>query len=142
MRAIVVFHGEGDGFWAWAFGRPGFRHCFVAINDGRAWITIDPCGDGTRVDADLPAGVDLASHCRTLGYGVIETLVRTDRRHYRAPWAFTCVEAVKRILGVHGWLIWTPWQLYRHLEARSHGQHLQSAEAQGLAAAGPASHGR
>src|SRR3546814_8743523 len=30
--------------------------------------------------------------------------------------AFTCVEAVKRVLGVHGWLIWTPYQLYLRLE--------------------------
>ena len=28
---------------------------------------------------------------------------------------FTCVEAVKRVLGIHRRGIVTPWQLYRHL---------------------------
>ena len=115
-RALVVFHGEGCGFWPWLCGRPGFRHCFVALDDGRAWIEVDPRGDGTRVDADVPAACDLASHYRTLGYAVIETALRFRRRRYRAPGAFTCVEAVKRVLGIHGWLIWTPYQLYRQLE--------------------------
>ncbi|MGF1629624.1 MAG: hypothetical protein ACFCUT_09150 [Kiloniellaceae bacterium] len=115
-RAIVVFHGESCGFWPWLCGRPGFRHCFVALDDGRAWIEVDPRGDGIGVAAEVPAAVDLASHYRALGYAVIETALRRRRRRYRVAWAFTCVEAVKRVLGVHGWLIWTPYQLYRQLE--------------------------
>ena len=115
-RALVVFHGEGCGFWPWLCGRPGFRHCFVAVDDGRAWIAVDARSDGMWIDADVPAGCDLAGHYRALGYTVIETVAQRERRRYCAPWAFTCVEAVKRVLGVHGWLIWTPYQLYRRLE--------------------------
>jgi hypothetical protein len=115
-RAFVVFHGEGRGFWPWLCGRPGFRHCFLALDDGRAWIELDARGDGIHVAADVAAGHDLAGHYRALGYAVIETAVKCDRRRYRAPWAFTCVEAAKRTLGLHGWLIWTPYQLYRRLE--------------------------
>jgi hypothetical protein len=29
---------------------------------------------------------------------------------------FTCVEAVKRVLGIHRRGIVTPWQLYQHLK--------------------------
>lgn len=132
-RALVVCHDKGAGFWPWVFGRPGFRHCLVALNDGRAWIVVDPCSDGVRVSADVAAEADLAAHYRALGYAVIETAVAGDGRSYRLPWAFTCVEAVKRILRVHGWWLWTPHQLYRYLE-REHGKHLQSAEAEGAAA--------
>src|SRR3546814_4789581 len=107
-RALVVFHGEGCGFWPWLCGRPGFRHCFVALDDGRAWIEVDARGDGLWIAAELAAGCDLASHYRAPGYVVVETGVRAERRRHRKPWAFTCVEAVKRVLGVHGWLIWTP----------------------------------
>jgi len=33
-----------------------------------------------------------------------------------APWMpHTCVEAVKRVIGLHARFIITPWQLYRHL---------------------------
>lgn len=123
-RALVVFHGEGCGFWPWLCGREGFRHCFVALNDGRAWIEVDPRGDGLHVEAEMSADWDLAAHYRALGYGVIETFVRTERRRYRAPWAFTCVEAVKRVLGVHGWLVWTPYQLYLRLEKDAMGSLL------------------
>ncbi|MGF1594791.1 MAG: hypothetical protein ACFCUW_16035 [Kiloniellaceae bacterium] len=115
-RALVVFHGDGAGFWPWLCGRAGFRHCFVALNDGRAWLTVDARGDGLWIDAAVPATCDLAAHYRALGYVVVETSLRGKRRRYCAPWAFTCVEAAKRVLGVRGWTIWTPYQLYRHLE--------------------------
>ncbi len=134
LRALAVFHGEGAGFWPRLLGRPGFRHCFAALNDGRAWIVVDPCGDGTRIHADIAATADLAAHYRGLGHAVMETAVPDSRRRYRLPWAFTCVEAVKRILRVHGWWLWTPYQLYRRLEKESHGKHLQSAQAESAAA--------
>ncbi|MEO3429725.1 hypothetical protein AAFN88_12745 [Pelagibius sp. CAU 1746] len=118
-HALAVFHDRGGGFWPRVFGRPGFRHCFVAVNDGRAWIVIDPCSDGTRISADVAAAVDLAAHYRGLGCTVVETAVAQSRRRYGLPWAFTCVEAVKRILHVHGWWLWTPYQLYRCLESRN-----------------------
>ena len=137
-RALAVFHDRGAGFWPRVFGRPGFRHCFVAQNDGRAWIVADPCSDGTRLRADVAAEVDLAAHYRRLGYTVAETAVAQGRRRYSLPWAFTCVEAVKRILHVHGWWLWTPYQLYRSLEKENHGKHLQPAQAESPAAAAPA----
>jgi len=116
LRALAVFHDRGSGFWPRLFGRPGFHHCFVALNDGRAWIVIDPCSDGLRIVADVAAQMDLGTHYRNLGFTVAETAVSRRRRSYRVPWAFTCVEAVKRILCIHGWWLWTPYQLYRQLE--------------------------
>ncbi|MEQ8356724.1 MAG: hypothetical protein RH942_14370 [Kiloniellaceae bacterium] len=122
LRALVVFHGAGCGFWPWLCGRPGFRHCFAALNDGRAWIVVDARGDGLKVVADVPGAFDLAAHYRALGYAVIETKRRAEgRRRYILPFAFTCVEAVKRLLGLHGWFIWTPHQLYKRLENDSMG---------------------
>lgn len=115
-RALVVFHGEGAGLWPWLCGRPGFRHCFAALDDGRAWIVVDARGDGLRITADTAAGFDLAGHYRALGCTVIETDMIPARRRYVVPFAFTCVEAVKRLLGLRAWWIWTPYQLYRHLE--------------------------
>jgi len=139
-HAIAVFHDQGAGFWPRLFGRPGFRHCFVALNDGRAWIVVDPCGDGMCVHADVSAETDLGAHYRDLGYAVIETAVSNSRRRYGLPWAFTCVEAVKRVLGVHGWSLWTPYQLYRRLEKENHGKHLQPAQAESPDAASAAAH--
>lgn len=114
MRAIVIFHDQGAGFWPRLFGRPGFRHCFVALNDGRAWTVIDPGSRGTRVFAEVGAGYDLAGFYRGQGYTVMETVVTPSAAPYPV-WFFTCVEAVKRTLGVRGWWLWTPYQLYRRL---------------------------
>lgn len=136
MQALVIFQGQGAGFWPWLCGQPGFRHCFVALNDGRAWIELDPRGDGLHVSAEVAAEFDLAAHYRALGYAVIETSVAAARRPYALPWAFTCVETVKRVLGLHGWWLWTPYQLYRRLEEDAHGKPVLATEAQG--SAGPA----
>jgi len=137
-RALAVFHDEGAGCWPRLCGRPGFRHCFVALNDGRAWIVVDPCSDGTRVSAEVPAEIDLAAHYRGYGYAVVEADLAQSQRRYRLPWAFTCVEAVKRILGIHGWWLWTPHQLYQRLEKDDHGKHLQSAQTESATAAATA----
>jgi len=142
MQALAIFHGEGAGFWPRVLGRPGFRHCFVALNDGRAWIELDPRGDGLHVGADLSAEIDLAAHYRALGYVVVAASVASVRSPYALPWAFTCVETVKRVLGLHGWWVWTPWQLYRRLERDNNGKHLLAAEAEGPAATAAAETGR
>lgn len=134
MQALVIFHGKGRSFWPRVCGRPGFRHCFVALNDGRAWIELDPRGDGLRVSADVAAGFDLAAHYRALGYAVAAANVAERRQCYRLPWAFTCVETVKRVLGLRGWWVWTPYQLYRRLEKDAHGKPVLAAKTEGTAA--------
>ena len=116
MKAIVVFHDKvpKPGFWVRLYGRPGFKHCFVALNDGRAWIEIDGCANGTFVEASVAATYDLAAFYRDRGYRVVETRARPDGAVYPWQW-FSCVELAKRILGLRGWCIWSPYALYRRL---------------------------
>lgn len=113
--AHVVFCGRADLGWLRLL-KPGFRHCFVALNDGRHWVTVDPLACFTEVEVQpVPAGFDLPGWYRGLGLTVVPAEVRRDRRR-PAPWApFTCVEAVKRILGIRARHVLTPWQLYRFL---------------------------
>lgn len=114
QKAWVVFSGEADLAWLKIL-RPGFRHCFVVINDGHHWITFDPLSNHSEIIVHhLPMDFDVPLWMQRRGY----VTVRSDitKRKRPAPWApFTCVEAVKRILGLHKRLIVTPWQLYRHL---------------------------
>jgi len=63
----------------------------------------------------LPANFDLAAWLKERGCTVIKTCARHDKKRPAPPMIFTCVEAVKRILGIHSVRIFTPWQLYRHL---------------------------
>jgi hypothetical protein len=116
-RAWVVFSGAAELRWLRLL-RPGFRHCFVALDDGRHWVVVDPLAPFTDVSVlDVPAGWDVPGWFRGLGMTVVPAPVRRGLTR-PAPWApFTCVEAVKRVLGLHAPFVLTPWQLYRRLTA-------------------------
>lgn len=113
--ALVVFCDGTELAWLRLL-KPGFRHVFVALRDGPHWVTLDPLSPHMEVVVqDLPPGFDLARWFRDRGLTVVETVPDRSRRT-PAPWApFTCVEAVKRVLGLHAPFILTPWQLYRRL---------------------------
>jgi hypothetical protein len=114
-RAWVVFSGVAALWWLRPL-RPGFRHCLVALDDGRHWVVIDPTAPRTDVAVLERAGVpDLPDRFRALGLTVVPAAVRCGATR-PAPWApFTCVEAVKRVLGLRAPFVLTPWQLHRHL---------------------------
>ncbi len=117
-RALVVFSGETTIPWLRLL-RPGFRHCFLVWCDGRRWLTYDPMAHGTHIAAhDLAPAFDMAAWYRAKGLRV--AAVRPYAPPHRpAPLApFTCVEAVKRALGLHCRRIVTPWQLWRALTQR------------------------
>jgi len=114
--ALVVFTDAREIAWLRLL-RPGFRHVLVALwLPGGGWIVINPLSHHVRVDpvaALEPAA--LASWFRAQGHTVIETMTRRAPRR-EAPWApMTCVEVVKRLLGIHARWVWTPWALYRIL---------------------------
>ncbi len=96
--------------------RPGFRHCFLALRDTGRWIIYEPYSNRTVISVAEPAsGFDLPAFFSGLGCTVVQTrLAPTPSRP--APWApYTCVEAVKRVMGIRSRWIVTPWQLFQHL---------------------------
>jgi hypothetical protein len=113
--AWVVFRGESPLWWLRLL-KPGFRHCLALLNDGRCWVVVDPLAPFTDVTVlDLPPVFDLPGWYRDQGLAVVAAPLRRGLTR-PAPWApFTCVEAVKRLLGLHAPLVLTPWQLHRHL---------------------------
>lgn len=114
-RAYVVFCGDTHLAWLRLL-RPGFRHCFLAVNDGRHWITLDPLSTYTELAVQpVPASFDLAGWYRAAGRTVLPARIDRARRRPAPLAPFTCVEAVKRALGIHDRWLLTPFQLYRHL---------------------------
>ncbi|MFO0989023.1 MAG: hypothetical protein U1F37_16970 [Alphaproteobacteria bacterium] len=116
-RALVVFSGRTGVRWLrWL--KPGYRHCFVAIDDGSAWLTVDPLLHRLEIRASgLPSSFDLASEYRRLDLDVVEVAPAAVPLR-RAPLGlFTCVEAAKRLLGIRARWVLTPWQLRRWLLA-------------------------
>lgn len=113
-EAWVVFSGKTDMNWLKLF-RPGFRHCYVVLNDGAHWLTVDPMSSYMDVSIhNLPQEFNLPFWLSERGHVVVKADIERPGR--QAPWMpFTCVEAVKRVLGIHKQFLITPWQLYRHL---------------------------
>lgn len=115
VPAVVVFAGGTAMRWLRLL-RPGFRHCFVAVALGDGWVVLDPLSHKTSLAVvEGYSAQELADWYESHGLIAIETVVR-DAPAKLAPLALTtCVEAVKRVLGIHAWSVVTPWQLYDYL---------------------------
>lgn len=135
---LVIFHG-GSEIPLLRFLKPGFKHCFALIkcqsdiaNDktepdppssdahGRpaqdAWIVVDPLSHQTEVGyyagfsaQELTERFE-AYGCRVVPYELYQAPKRVP---YFRP--YSCVEVIKRILGILDLRIVTPWQLYQRL---------------------------
>ena len=116
LKAWVVFCSEADLPWLKVL-KPGFRHCFVLLHDGTRWLSMDPLLNRTelQVHHHVPASFDFPRWLAERGQKVIAAPVDRSRREPAPLGLYTCVEAVKRVLGLHARFVITPWQLYRHL---------------------------
>ncbi len=116
QKAWVVFSGQADRAWL-RFLKPGFRHCFVLLHDGRHWLSFDPLLNHSEVlvHYHLSDDFDFPGWLENRGERIVPASLCRTRANPAPVTLFTCVEAVKRVLGLHNWFIFTPWQLYRHL---------------------------
>ena len=116
QNAWVVFSGQTEISWL-RFLKPGFRHCYVLLHDGERWTSVDPLSHVTEISVHhhVPSDFDLPAWLAARGNRVVKAPLRRDVTKAAPFMLFTCVEAVKRVLGIHKRAIFTPWQLYRHL---------------------------
>lgn len=117
-RAIVVFSGQTD-FWWQRLLKPGYRHCGVLIECGDRWVVLEPLAERLDVrilGASSPVALKRALRRRQLL--AIETEVLLTASPVLVPGLFTCVEAVKRALGIRAAWVQTPWQLYKKIQNR------------------------
>ena len=130
QKAWVVFSGQADLLWLKIL-KEGYRHCYVVLNDGKRWITIDPLSSYTDIKVhDLPVDFNLPLWLKNNGQVVMPAKIKHIEK--QAPWMpFSCVEAVKRILGLHKIFIFTPWQLYRFLQKEQTAKTFQTKSIKG-----------
>ena len=114
VKAWVAFSGQADLPWLKIL-KEGYRHCYIILNDGKRWIIIDPLSNYMDVSVhDMPLDFNLPLWMKSRGHIIVPAEPR--RIDKQAPWMpFSCVETVKRVLGIHQSLIFTPWQLYKFL---------------------------
>lgn len=116
-EALVAFEDRDDAGLLRLL-RPGFRHCFCLTGAGRRWTLCDPLKSRVALAAvDGADALELAAHLREGGrrrilHGPVapETAAAWPRAR-----PITCVEIVKRLVGVEAAGVVTPHQLYRRL---------------------------
>ena len=114
-RAIVVFRDATEIRWLRVLKR-GFRHCAVLVQAGHGWVLCDALSHKTVINHIYKeSSQGIIERLGAAGLHAIEVRLQTPPARMAPILPFTCVEAVKRILGIHAWSILTPWQLYRHL---------------------------
>jgi hypothetical protein len=116
QRAVVVFI-EETRLAKLRWLKPGFRHCYAYLALPGGWIGIDPLSHMTEVKGfyGWPEGADLAAHLRGRGQCALTTAIQQAPHRLAPPLPFSCVEAVKRLIGLQSWSIRTPWELFQHL---------------------------
>ncbi len=113
----VVFTNQTELPWL-CFLKSGFRHCFVIINDGKNWLTIDPMSSYMDIIVHyVGSDFDMPRWLRSRGFIVVKASFNFKVNRVAPSMIFTCVEACKRILGIHRRTILTPWQLYKYLKS-------------------------
>lgn len=122
--ALVAFTDRTDIGWLRGLRR-GFRHCAVWVRAGDFWIAHEMLSHQGFIG--ILSGADekrLRAALRASGYRVVRTRIAAAPRRLAPVLPVTCVESVKRLLGIQSWRILTPWQLYRHLIRRHRNLHL------------------
>jgi len=115
-RALVAFGGNAVLPWLKML-KPGYRHCFVLVEEAGGWILYNPLSH--RTELAFHAGMTceaIAEHYCLAGYEIVETHVLGAPRRQAPVRPYSCVEAVKRALGIHAGRVLTPWQLRKYLK--------------------------
>lgn len=114
--ALVVFSGDADLKWLKIL-KPGFRHCFTILESCGRWVIYDPLSHQTEITVIEGLSLrELVHGYRKFGFRVIPWAMLRARPKPAPLGLFTCVKAVKRVLGIHAPLIITPWNLYNFLK--------------------------
>lgn len=115
MRDVLVVFADAPEKRLLRWLKPGFRHCFVLMSGLRAgeWICLDP--QSHRIACDVwqySVLFDPESHYRARGFDCIWVSYPAEVPRRVRLGAFTCVEFAKRLLGISGFWIMTPHQLF------------------------------
>ena len=113
--AYVAFGGNPTRWWT-RFLKKGFYHCALLIGNGFEWLLIDPVAHYT--DLILIRRKNAPQVLKEKGYRLVRTtpIIPKEIKFYFRP--LTCVETIKRFLGITTPKIWTPYQLFLYLKSQ------------------------
>lgn len=99
--------------------KAGYQHCMIAVQSGAAWQLIDPLSNAFYVtELGIVHPDEIISSFADQGFDAIPVQRRAPVAAEMPLGLFTCVEVVKRVLGIRNRWVMTPWQLRRVLWAK------------------------
>ncbi len=101
--------------WYLGFLKSGFKHCFLVLEDGGCFFVVDPLASKIQLMTLHIIGDSFISEFEKLGMTVVKTDINDKEVLSWKFGIFTCVEVVKRILGIYSFKVITPYQLYKYL---------------------------
>ena len=110
--AYVAFGGTRTRWWM-RFLKKGFYHCLLIMGNGREWVLIDPLVHFT--DLIILKKSNFLDTLKEKGYRVVRTTPTIPPVCATRIRPLTCVETIKRFLGIKDPGIWTPYQLFKFL---------------------------
>jgi hypothetical protein len=117
QRLWLAFGGRADQPWL-SLLKPGFRHCFAAIEEAGGWTVVDPLSGRLLVTRlEVPGGFDLPGFYRRAGLAVLGPFLPGPPARSLLPWLspFSCVSVCRALLGAGAPFALTPWGLFRRL---------------------------
>lgn len=110
----IIFGGRADQPWLYPL-RPGFRHCFAAIQDNTGWTVLDPLsGRLVMARPPLTPQFDLPRFYRRAGLRVTGPFTPGPAAPRLLPPIFglNCVSLCRALLGANAPRALTPFGLY------------------------------
>ena len=112
----VCFKDAEVKHWIQRVLKPGFEHCyaFKTSPGGQFYIVLNPAY--SHLDVDLlnineENFAKLTNNCK-----FVKVIVKYDAKLKRGSIChFNCVEVVKALIGVKGFFVFTPYQLYKRI---------------------------
>tara|TARA_Y100001934_G_scaffold217928_1_gene258842 strand:+ start:1086 stop:1481 length:396 start_codon:yes stop_codon:yes gene_type:complete len=114
--AYVVFDGQTELRFLKVL-KSGFRHCFIILEFDNFWCSIDPLSTYCEIQIFEKKHIqDLPLWLKYQGFDLIKAKINRHDFKIRPFDYWSCVNLIKRILGIYKWWIITPWQLKKYLD--------------------------
>lgn len=111
----IVFSNDTD-IGMLRFFKRGFRHCFMMMQQGDRWVLVDPRSNKTDVHLlQHPKSFNFPRYYTEQGKTVVKIPDINVPNKIMSPFPVSCVETLKRMIGLHAWWVMTPYQLYKKL---------------------------
>lgn len=118
-NAYVVFVDNTSLWWLKLLKR-NFRHCYVLfqVDETGTWLELNPMSNQTIINLyEYSPDFDYISYLESSERAICTRINIVHAPLKTAPlMAFTCVEFVKRIIGLHSRKVFTPHQLYKKMQ--------------------------